>query len=245
MDIIIAHPNGWGTREQGVLRTAAVRAGLTTTAKSYRQITFVSEGEASIQFCLHSAQISSSLTPGMNLVVCDAGGSTVDTTVYAVTAIEPMLELKEIKSSACIQAGAIFVDDAAERYLRQRLESAGLDEDDVDAYLKDGLEHFASFIKPNFNDSEDVLDIKIGKRKLNIPTIGVQAGRLKLAKSTVKSFFDCCVERIIGSVALQSSGVDSPHFFLVGGFGDNPYLKAVIKRRFSGSNRLTTNNVPG
>lgn len=37
----------------------------------------------------------------MNLVVCDAGGSTVDTTVYTVTAVEPMLELEEMKSSAC------------------------------------------------------------------------------------------------------------------------------------------------
>lgn len=37
----------------------------------------------------------------MNLVVCDAGGSTVDTTAYKVTNITPMLELQEIKSSAC------------------------------------------------------------------------------------------------------------------------------------------------
>lgn len=37
----------------------------------------------------------------MNLIVCDAGGSTVDITAYRVTAITPKLELEEIKPSAC------------------------------------------------------------------------------------------------------------------------------------------------
>ncbi|KAG8739930.1 hypothetical protein FRC10_004991 [Ceratobasidium sp. 414] len=183
MDIIIAHPNGWGTREQGVLRTAAVQAGLTTATRYNRQISFVSEAEASVQFCLSSSRTTSSLNPGMNLVVCDAGGSTVDTTVYKVTAVEPMLELEEIKSSACIQAGAIFVDDAAEQYLREQFEDAGLDDDDVDTYTKDGLDHFTSFIKPNFNGTEETLDIKVGKRKLNLPSINVQGGRMKLTRA--------------------------------------------------------------
>ncbi|KAG9097686.1 hypothetical protein FRC06_007290 [Ceratobasidium sp. 370] len=183
MKIMIAHPNGWGTREQGVLRTAAVQAGLTTSTQSDRQISFVSEAEAAIQFCLRSSQTTSSLRPGMSLVVCDAGGSTVDTTVYKVSAVEPILELEEIKSSACVQAGAIFVDDAAERYLRLQFENAGLDEDDVDTYTRDGLDHFISFVKPNFNGTEETLDIKVGKRKLNLPSINVQGGRMKLARA--------------------------------------------------------------
>jgi hypothetical protein len=118
MKIIMARPNGWGAREEGLLRTAAVAAGLSTTANSHRQIAFVSEAEASLQFCLSSTQLASSLSVslismwfcleayqllklGMNLVICDAGGSTIDTTVYNVTAVEPLLELKEVKSSAC------------------------------------------------------------------------------------------------------------------------------------------------
>jgi hypothetical protein len=117
MAIIIAHPNGWGAHEQSVLRAAAVAAGISTAVDSRRKITFVSEAEASVQFCLSSSLVGSlevsvvltileaetDLTsqPGMNLVVCDAGGSTVDTTVYTVIATEPMLQLEEIKASAC------------------------------------------------------------------------------------------------------------------------------------------------
>ncbi|KAG8727177.1 hypothetical protein FRC10_006336, partial [Ceratobasidium sp. 414] len=130
MDVVVAHPNGWGTREQGVLRTAAVEAGWSTPDQSEQQISFVSEAEASVQFCLDSPQTASSLSPRMNLIVCDAGGSTVDTTVYKVTATQPVLELTETKSSACVQAGAIFVDHAFEDYVRWKL--SGVDEDEED-----------------------------------------------------------------------------------------------------------------
>ncbi|KAG8739928.1 hypothetical protein FRC10_004989 [Ceratobasidium sp. 414] len=182
MDIILAHPNGWGPREQGVLRSAAVAAGLTTEANSHRQISFVSEAEASVQFCVTSYQTSAFLSAGMNLVVCDAGGSTVDTTVYNVTSVQPMIELKEIKASACIQAGAIFVDEAAESWLRQRFKGAGLDNDDVEASTTEGLEHFTNFTKLNFHGAEDTLDIKVGKRRLNVSSINVQGGRMKVTK---------------------------------------------------------------
>lgn len=49
IQIIIAHPNGWGTPEQAFLRQAARRAGM---ASSDSQITFVTEAEASVHFCL-------------------------------------------------------------------------------------------------------------------------------------------------------------------------------------------------
>ena len=37
----------------------------------------------------------------MNFIVCDAGGSTVDTTVYSVASARPVLNLKEKRASAC------------------------------------------------------------------------------------------------------------------------------------------------
>ncbi|KAG9087693.1 hypothetical protein FRC06_002420 [Ceratobasidium sp. 370] len=234
MHIVLAHPNGWGTREQGVLRTSAVAAGMSTLANSSRQITFVSEAEASALAELNRQN-------GMNLVVCDAGGSTVDTTVYNVARTQPMLELKEIKGSACIQAGGIFVDHAAEAYLRQRFKACA----DVEDYTMNGLESFASQTKPSFKGTEDTFDIEIGGRRVNLPAMGVRGGHMKLNLSAVKSFFDICVERIVESVSAQSSKVDTPYFFLVGGFGDNPYLRSVIKSRFGASNRLIVSNIPG
>lgn len=61
MDVVIAHPNGWGTREQGVLRSSAVAAGLVREKAAYRRISFLPEAEASIQFCVNSASLAASL----------------------------------------------------------------------------------------------------------------------------------------------------------------------------------------
>jgi hypothetical protein len=61
MEVVIAHPNGWGIREQGVLRTAAIQAGLSSAQDSNSQILFVSEAEASIQFCVTSLDLQSTL----------------------------------------------------------------------------------------------------------------------------------------------------------------------------------------
>ncbi|KAG9081457.1 hypothetical protein FRC06_005550, partial [Ceratobasidium sp. 370] len=174
------HPNGWGTREQGVLREAAVEAGWSTLGTSEQQIAFVSEAEASIQFCLDSSQTSSSLLPGMNLIVCDAGGSTVDTTVYEVTATHPILELQETKSSSCIQAGAIFVDDAFKSFMDWRVSMVDRKEGDLEGYKEEALENFMNFVKHDFDGTEETLDVKIGNKKLNIPSIDVHSGRLQL-----------------------------------------------------------------
>ncbi|KAG8727674.1 hypothetical protein FRC10_005777, partial [Ceratobasidium sp. 414] len=202
MDIVIAHPNGWGTREQGILRKAAVEAGWSTRRRSEQQISFVSEAEASVQFCLDSSQTSSSLLPGMNLTVCDAGGSTVDTTVYRVTAIQLMLELEETKSSACIQAGAIFVDDGFKRFMDWRLSMVDSNKVDLEGCREDALENFMKFVKPDFNGTEDMLDVKIGGKKVNVASINVHRGRLQLPGSVIKMIFNGCVDRIIPSLKL-------------------------------------------
>ncbi|KAF8593069.1 hypothetical protein BDV93DRAFT_590260, partial [Ceratobasidium sp. AG-I] len=49
IQVVLAHPNGWETPERGFLRRAARRAGM---APSDSQITFVTEAEASVHFCL-------------------------------------------------------------------------------------------------------------------------------------------------------------------------------------------------
>lgn len=49
MQVILAHPNGWGIPEQVFLRRAARRAGM---ASSNSQIMFVNEAVASVNFCL-------------------------------------------------------------------------------------------------------------------------------------------------------------------------------------------------
>lgn len=61
---VLTHPNGWGGQQQTTMRRAAVLAGIVTNEGSSR-ITFVTEGEASLHFCL-----SNGLNSGDNEVSC-------------------------------------------------------------------------------------------------------------------------------------------------------------------------------
>ncbi|QRV77741.1 heat shock protein 70 kDa 12B [Ceratobasidium sp. AG-Ba] len=232
MEVVLAHPNGWGIREQTFLRLAAVDAGLAEPASASSKIRFVTEAEASVHFCIYHTSLGSCLQPGTNFVVCDAGGSTVDTTLYSVVSARPVLKLEEKRASACVQAGAIFVDDEAEKYLQTMLKSAQLSEEDVEEYTKAGLKDFEGFAKRAFKDPSADLTIAVGQSRFNNSAIRARRGRLTLPGSIVKSFFDICTKEILGSVDQQIDGLDVPYILLVGGFGDSPFLREEFKRSY-------------
>ena len=56
---MLSHPNGWEGPQQSKMREAAIRAGLVPKTEAGRsRIHFVSEGEASLHFCLDSGLAS-------------------------------------------------------------------------------------------------------------------------------------------------------------------------------------------
>ncbi|KAG8731399.1 hypothetical protein FRC11_004265, partial [Ceratobasidium sp. 423] len=183
MEVVIAHPNGWGIREQAFLRSAAVAAGFSTTGQASSRIRFVTEAEASVQFCIYNSNLSNVLHPGANFAVCDAGGSTVDTALYSVISVHPVLKLEEKRASACVQAGAIFVDAEVEKFLRKTLASAGLPPDDVAEYTKTGAEDFECHAKRVFKDEMDEQWIQVSHSRFNNPTIRARRGRMSLPGS--------------------------------------------------------------
>ncbi|KAG8720502.1 hypothetical protein FRC09_009456 [Ceratobasidium sp. 395] len=247
MEVVITHPNGWGIYEQTKLRTAAIRAGLVPERDSTSRIKFLSEAEASVHFCINSMNLQTLVEPESKLLVCDAGGSTVDTTVYNVTSTDPKLKLEEIKASACIQAGSIFVDKPAEIFIRTKLERAEIIRDDVDEYTKTGANEFRTKVKPEYTGYNETMSIAVGRKSFNRPHINVTNGRMRLQGSDIKAFFDPCVDQIVRVVKSQAQDVTSPrkHVFLVGGFGDSPYLQKSLREGLGGLKQLTTNNQPG
>lgn len=59
IDFVLSHPNGWEGPQQSKMREAAIRAGLVPQIEAGRnRIHFVSEGEASLHFCLDSGLAS-------------------------------------------------------------------------------------------------------------------------------------------------------------------------------------------
>ncbi|KAG8747460.1 hypothetical protein FRC12_014070, partial [Ceratobasidium sp. 428] len=233
MTIVLAHPNGWTIQEQNLLRQAAIAAEYTTEARGHAQIHFVSEAEASMHFCMFESDIHRRLEPGVGLIVCDAGGSTVDTTAYRVKNTSPVLELEEVKASACIQAGGVFVDMEFERHLRSILSGVDLDEDERDDYIQNGVKDFEASAKQSFglkgSDGASRLEHRVNMQcRLQQPEHKIKRGIITLTR---QAYF----RKIIRSVRQQTSGFNPEHILLVGGFGDSPHLRHKLLSEFDGA----------
>jgi hypothetical protein len=60
-EFVIAHPNAWGLREQHVLRRAAIGADYAPITQADSRVRFVSEGEASVHFCIVHGNLATKL----------------------------------------------------------------------------------------------------------------------------------------------------------------------------------------
>ncbi|KAF6748676.1 hypothetical protein DFP72DRAFT_915785 [Ephemerocybe angulata] len=80
---VLTHPNGWGGPQQAQMRQAAVKAGLIPDTEPGRsRVTFVTEGEASLHFCLTNG-LAIDPTSKSGVLIVDAGGGTIDLTAYS------------------------------------------------------------------------------------------------------------------------------------------------------------------
>ncbi|KAG8811747.1 hypothetical protein FRC17_002343 [Serendipita sp. 399] len=120
--IVLAIPNGWDMGQQSFLKRAAQQAGIVQSEQDADlRIEFVSEGEASVHYALAKVNCRPWIQKGIVFAVTDAGGSTVDSTLYICKEVLPKLVLEEVCASECVQAGGVFVDRALSSMLSQKL----------------------------------------------------------------------------------------------------------------------------
>ena len=141
---VIATPNGWDTTQQAFLRSAAILGGLLPENFADERLRFVTEGEASVHYALEYSQSASWLKKGVIFAVTDAGGSTVDSTLYECKETQPKMILEEVCASECVQAGSVFVDRGAAAMLDRKLEGSTFKDN---AYLGDILDEFEKKVR--------------------------------------------------------------------------------------------------
>ena len=118
IDIVLSHPNGWEGKQQSQMRRAAVMGGLVPdTPAGHARVNFVTEGEASLHYCVDSGladqfikasnfsgiclpSCSSWLQDGATVMIVDAGGGTVDFSSYAFTSTNPIM-VEEMTTTNC------------------------------------------------------------------------------------------------------------------------------------------------
>lgn len=88
-----------------------------------------------------------------------------------------------LTSNIGVQAGAIFVNQSATEYLNRLFLSAGLKQDDVDEYTREGIESFESEVKKAFEGAhEEDVSLQVGWHKFTEKSIGVKRGILTIAR---------------------------------------------------------------
>ncbi|KAJ7053499.1 hypothetical protein C8F01DRAFT_1166596 [Mycena amicta] len=233
IEFVLTHPNGWEGEQQWKMRQAAVIAGLIpNTANGQKRIHFVTEGEASLHFCIMNGLATDPLKQGKGVIIVDAGGGTVDVSAYRKVPRLKGDSFEEIARPACLFEGSIFVTRRAKDYLTATLRNSKY-AGDVDHIA----ECFDSTTKLKFINTDDEWSyIKFGRPRDRDDDFNIINGQMKLPGAVVGSFFKSSIDAIVNSVwrMLQASPVAISSVLLVGGFAASEWLTSELKRRLGG-----------
>ncbi|KAG8797751.1 hypothetical protein FRC17_007656, partial [Serendipita sp. 399] len=227
--IILPHPSVWDTQQQSFLKQAAQLAGIVQSEDDARlRIEFVTEDEASIHYSLRSLSDQTWLREGAMFAMMEAGIATVESTLYTCKGLTPKLVLEE--------TGGIFVIRAAERHLREKLrESRYGDDESIREMLEifgkktkvifDSTSHFGMV----FDGTQERLVIDFAGRRDNDREHGIIQGKFTLNRLEVCKILDTVIIQIIDSCLKLIQGKKVERLFLLGSFGESPYLRLRLK----------------
>lgn len=227
IEFILSHPNGWEGKQQEQMRKAVVQGGLVSDDTKNTRVHFVTEGEASLHFCIQKG-LSSHVKDGEGIIIVDAGGGTVDISSYTSvsTGGAGKYSFREIAAPFCDFTGSIFVTQAARIHIDAKLKNSRFHED-----LDHITECFDKSTKLRFKDSAEPAFVKFGTLRDRDSTCDIRSGQLKLKGTDVATFFEPSIISITKAIDAQIAASDRPvsAVFLVGGFAASDWLFQKIQ----------------
>ncbi|OAA42644.1 Heat shock protein Hsp70 [Metarhizium rileyi] len=236
LHVVMTLPAIWPHYAQESMKKAAQEAGILGKRHSGETVLrFISEPEAAALATIKDHSKKSTIQTGDHIVVCDAGGGTVDLISYQVYSKKPFL-LKECVKGDGGLCGGIFLDEKFKEFVMARTCDAmrTLDKARFNKFLNDNWEHG---IKPQFRGH--------GQNRswgVELPNAVVTNGKGKKRASTLEistpelvDVFRPVVDKVQSLVRYQAMSIvgkygKEPKFIvLVGGFGRSPYLFEQLK----------------
>ncbi|KAE8446939.1 hypothetical protein EG329_011421 [Mollisiaceae sp. DMI_Dod_QoI] len=172
-----------------------------------------------------------------NVLICDCGGGTVDIVTYKVRMRDGRLEFQELLVGVGAMCGSTFIDRNFDAWMTKKFGSA---------YTKLSVEergpssHFfrqfetvkKNFTGPNHTKRMDVWPINMSASKSSY--YDKRNFTVKLQSADMLELFDRPINEIIELVesqldAASRKGEAIHQLFLVGGFGESPYLNLKLK----------------
>ncbi|KIM58504.1 hypothetical protein SCLCIDRAFT_128105 [Scleroderma citrinum Foug A] len=231
IEFVLTHPNGWEGPQQQQIRQAAELAGLVPSGeKGKLQLHLLTEGEASLHFCMMTTLDSGTKYEDyQSVAVIDAGGGTIDVSTYCVASSPgSVLSVKEISPAAINLQGSIFVTLRAQQFLQNKLANSPYGAPEV---VEQMANIFDKTTKLRFRNAGDPQYIKFGTIRDKDPENDIRAGQLKIPGDEVAKFFEPSIEAIVEVFDEQQKAACMPigHAFLVGGYAANDFLFTRLK----------------
>lgn len=230
IEYVFSLPNGWEGAQQAQIRKAAVMAGIVPdNIAGHRRVHFVTEGEASLHYCVNRGLLADGVARDTGVIVVDAGGGTLDISAYCATSSD---SYEEIAPAQCRLQGSVFISRRAREYLQDRLKSSRYGSPEDVAHMTNV---FDSTTKLTFRGGSQSCYIRFGSMRDRDSKVDIKAGQLKLPGHDIERFFQPPIEEIARAVQEQIQQATRPisAIFFVGGFAASDYMFGRLKEMFT------------
>ncbi|PYI35263.1 hypothetical protein BP00DRAFT_442793 [Aspergillus indologenus CBS 114.80] len=173
-------------------------------------------------------------------MVCDAGGGTVDVITYTVLQEKP-LRLKEIVPPAGASCGSVYINQALEQDLTERLRDVTLSQGVIrERVIGRMFQDFENKLKRNCNLAEDQLDgceyLELPGLKAN-PRKNFETGEIAIPRRTLKQYFRKSLEGTANLIRDQVNaavwrGYTVKKVLMIGGLSQSKPLRHFLEEQF-------------
>ncbi|KAM0246728.1 hypothetical protein ACHAP5_004499 [Fusarium lateritium] len=238
--VVISLPAIWPPYAQQRMKEAVRLSGI-LDARPCGETTlrFISEPEAAALATIKDLSKRSTMKYGDTMVICDAGGGTVDLISYEIESTTPFV-VRECVTGDGDLCGGIFLDEEFLKFIKRKITPGSWEnvtQAEEKKFLNDVWEHG---IKPQFSNQNKSWLVDLPDSCGGMPS----NGRLKRRKTVgltskeIVSVYTPIVDKIVALVRRQTQAVESKtgqpaeYIVLVGGFGRSPYLYNKLQSTF-------------
>ncbi|KAI9048312.1 hypothetical protein LZ554_008106 [Drepanopeziza brunnea f. sp. 'monogermtubi'] len=205
-------------------------------------VLLASEPEAAAIYTLKALN-RHNLNVGDTFVLCDAGGGTVDLISYTITALQPQLTVKEATAGTGGRYGSTFLNRRFAEMVVQNLGNLPGWNEDILPTMTDRFETLVKRIyAPRTEPYYTFAAPGLGKN----PAMGIrQQGRYTVTSAELETtVFSPIVTEIVTLVKnqIQAARTEVKAVLLVGGFGQNDYLRESLRSNIGGVAVLRPDN---
>ncbi|KAF5561106.1 mitochondrial-type heat shock 70 [Fusarium napiforme] len=229
--VVITLPAIWPPYAQQRMKQAAKTSGiLDDRSCGETKLRFICEPEAAALATIKDLSKRSTIKAGDAMVICDAGGGTVDLISYQIESISPFVVKECVKGDGGL-CGGVFLDEQFLELVKRKLAPGSWD-------------NVTSAEEKKFLNEDWIVDLP---DTCDVASSGSKLKRrktLELSSSDILSAYTPIVDRIEGLVRRQAQAVKSKlgkpakYIILVGGFGRSSYLYNKLQSVFSESTVL-------